>query len=234
MIKRILKWVGIAIGGLLGLIVVLVIVLMVLGTRLRLNKTYDIEVAAVTVPTDDESIARGRHITESYGLCVECHGEGLGGDILEEDPVFGKLAPSNLTTGKGGKGGEYTDLTFVHAIRNGIGSDGKPLVIMPSQYFYKLSDKDVGDIVAYLKNLPPVDNEDAETSLGPLGRILALFSKEILPVREIDHEAARPASPAVGVTKEYGSTSRSSAPSVTATTYRGARCLIRTPHRHPT
>ena len=202
--KRVLKWVGISIGGLVGLLVVLVVVLIVLGTTLRLNKTYDIEVAAIPIPTDAESIARGRHIAESYGLCVECHGDDLGGDILAEDALFGKLAPSNLTTGLGGKGGEYTDLTFVRAIRHGIGSDGKPLVIMPSQYFYKFSDDDVGAIVAYLKSLPPVDNEDADTSLGPLGRIISLFDSEILAARIIDHEATRPATPPVGVTKEYG------------------------------
>ena len=202
--KRVLKWVGIVVGGLVGLLVVLIVVLVVLGTTLRLNKTYDIQVDAIPIPTDAESVARGRHIVESYGLCVECHGDDLGGDILEEDPVFGKLAPSNLTSGLGGKGGEYTDIDFVRAIRHGIGTDGKPLVIMPSQHFYELSDDDLGAIVAYLKSLPPVDNEDANTSLGPLGRIIALFDSEILPAREIDHEAARPATPAVGVTKEYG------------------------------
>ena len=178
--------------------------LIVLGTTLRLNKTYDVQVDAVTIPTDAESIARGRHIAESYGLCVECHGDDMGGDILEENPLLGKLAGSNLTAGLGGKGGEYTDITFVRAIRHGIGSDGKPLVIMPSQHFYKFSDDDVGAIVAYLKSLPPVDNEDADTSLGPLGRIISLFDSEILPAREIDHEAARPATPAVGMTAEYG------------------------------
>ena len=202
--KRVLKWVGIVVGGLVGLLVVLIVVLVVLCTTLRLNKTYDIQVDAIPIPTDAESVARGRHIVESYGLCVECHGDDMGGDILEEDPVFGKLAPSNLTSGLGGKGGEYTDIDFVRAIRHGIGSDGKPLVIMPSQYFYKFSDRDLGEIVAYLKSLPPVDNEDANTSLGPLGRIIALFDSEILPARIVDHEAARPATPPVGVTKEYG------------------------------
>lgn len=181
--KRVLKWVGISIGGLVSLIVLLVVVLIVLGTMLRLNKTYDVQVDAIPIPTDAESIARGRHIVESYGLCAECHGDDMGGDILSDDPVFGKLAPSNLTTGLGGKGDEYTEIDFVRAIRHGIGSDGKPLVIMPSQYFYKFSDDDIGAIVAYLKALPPVDNEDADTSLGPLGRIISLFDKEILPAR---------------------------------------------------
>ena len=194
--KKVLKWVGVSVGGL--------VVLAVLGTVQQVNKTHEIDVAAVEVPTDTESIARGRHIAEFYGLCVECHGDEMGGDIMDKDLSFGTLAASNLTSGLGGKGREYTDIDFVRAIRHGIGKDRKSLVIMPSQYFNKFSDEDVGAIVAYLKSLPPVDNEDAHTSLGPLGRIIALFDTDILPAREIDHGAVRPASPAVGVTKEYG------------------------------
>lgn len=202
--KKALLWVGAIIGSLVGLIVVLVLVLILLGTTLRVNKTYDIQVAPVDVPTDTEGIERGRHIVESYGLCAECHGDNMAGAVLADDPVFGTLAPSNLTGGRGGVGGTYSNIDFVRAIRHGVGSDGKPLVVMPSQYFYKFSDEDLGAIIAYLKNLPPVDNERAKTSLGPMGRVLALFDAELLPAREIDHEAGRPATPAGGVTKEYG------------------------------
>ena len=108
--KKVLKWAGIGVGGLVGLLVVLIVVLIVLGTVLRVNQAYDIEVAAVEVPTDVESIARGRHIVESYALCVECHGENMGGKVLEEDPLFGTFAPPNLTAGLGGLGGELSDL----------------------------------------------------------------------------------------------------------------------------
>jgi len=121
-----------------------------------------------------------------------------------DDPLFGTLAPSNLTSGRGGVGGEYTDSLWVRAIRNGINKDGNPMAIMPSNYFYKFSDDDVGAIVAYLKTVPPVDNEQKETNLGPLGRILILVEKDILPAQVIDHAAPRPVSVPPGVTKEYG------------------------------
>mgnify|MGYP001269743760 CR=1 FL=1 len=87
-IKRVLLWLGAIIGGLIGLLVVLIVILAVLGTMLQLNKKYDIQVAAVNIPTDAEGIERGRHIVQSYGLCVECHGGNLGGDVMEEDPVL--------------------------------------------------------------------------------------------------------------------------------------------------
>ena len=89
--KKVLKWVGVSVGGLVGLLIVLIVVLAVLGTVQQVNKTYEIDVAAVEVPTDTESIARGRHIAEFYGLCVECHGDEMGGDIMDKDLLLGTV-----------------------------------------------------------------------------------------------------------------------------------------------
>ena len=202
--KKVLKWVGIVLGGLIGIIILAAVVLYIIGT-FKINKTYDIQVAAVAVPTDAQAIERGRHIVEAIALCTECHAENLGGDILADDPVFGTLVPSNLTSGRGGIGGTYTDIDYVRAIRHGVGKDGKALAIMPSEFFNKISDADLGAIIAYLKVLPSVDNELPETSLGPLGRIFTLLDSSILPATLIDHEAPRPPEPQVGVTEEYGS-----------------------------
>ena len=126
-------------GGLVALLVVAVLVLILLGSR-RISKDYDIQVASVSIPTDAVSIERGRHYVETLGLCSECHGEGLGGDILSEDSVFGTLAPPNLTSGAGGIGDALSDEDIVRAIRHGVGRDGEALVIMPSEYFNKISD----------------------------------------------------------------------------------------------
>ena len=168
-----------------------------------MNKVYDVQVAAVPIPSGPAAIARGKHLVESIGLCVECHGDNIAGDILEDDPLFGTLAPSNLTSGRGGVGGEYTDMLFVRAIRNGINKDGNPMAIMPSNYYNIIGDEDIGAIVAYLKSLPPVDNEQKETNLGPLGQILVLVEKELLPAHIINHDVPCPVPPAPGITKEY-------------------------------
>ncbi|MCH6544586.1 MAG: cytochrome c [Deltaproteobacteria bacterium] len=177
-------------GTLVGLLLVLILVLVVLGTVLRVNKTYDIEVAAVEVRTDAESIARGRHIVESYALCVECHGDDMEGEVLDEDFLFGTFAPPNLTSGRGGLGGKLSDLDYVRAIRHGVGRDGKGLFIMPSDHFNTLSDEDLGAIIAYLKNVPPVDNE-VRLKLGLLARVISLFEPDFFPARLIDHDAVR-------------------------------------------
>lgn len=79
---------------------------------------------------------------------------------------------------------------------------------MPSGVFYYLSDEDLGALIAYLKNLPPVDNELPLTDLGPLGRVMLTLGQlppEIVPnVIAIDHDGPRPATPEPGVTVEYG------------------------------
>ena len=92
----------------------------------------------------------------------------------------------------------------MRAIRHGVGPDDKPLLIMPSEYFNKLSDQDLGDVIAYIKSLPPVDNDQPKAKPGPVGRLLILVESEFLPARLIDHDAPRPVPPAKGVTEEYG------------------------------
>ena len=212
--RRFLKWFGLAAGGLIGVVLVLVIVLFLIGSR-KENRTYDVALASVAVHTDAESIARGKRFVEVLGACQVCHGQDLGGQIIDEcgaapcigyssDLLFGTVFPRNLTSGRGGIGGVYTDEDYVRAIRHGISQDNKALVMMPSDNYNRISDEDLGNMIAYLKTLPPVDNEQEEVGLRPVGRILAVFLGGLLPASLIDHEAARPLSPEAGVTVEYG------------------------------
>ena len=198
-----MKWVGIAVGGLVAAIVIAAVVLGLLGGR-RVNKDYDISVVPVVVPDDASAVARGKHYVETIGMCQECHADNLGGEVQSDDAIFGKIVPSNLTPGKGGIGGTYTDIDYVRAIRHGVRPSGKPLVVMPSEYFNNINDADLGAIVAYLKSLPPVDNELPETKLAPLGRIVALMDGSLVPASIIEHDAARPRDIEPAVTAEYG------------------------------
>ena len=96
----------------------------------------------------------------------------------------------------------------MRAIRHGVGHDGRGLAMMPVRTFYYLSDEDLGALIAYLKSLPPIDNEMPKTDLGPLGRVMLALGQlppEIEPnVISIDHHAPRPVAPQPGVTLEYG------------------------------
>ncbi len=202
-VKKILKRAGIVLGSILGLIVIAIIVLYFVGTA-RVNKSFEIEVAVVEIPTDEAAIARGKHFVEAIGLCQDCHTNNLAGEVAADDPMFGIFAPRNLTSGGGGVGETFDDIDYVRAIRHGIGTDGKALLYMPSQIYNKISDDDLGAIIAYLKSLPPVDNELPDSSMRLLGRILIGAQPSELSANVIEHSAPRSPEPQVGVTVDYG------------------------------
>jgi cytochrome c553 len=210
MIRKILRWIGIVLGSLVGLLVLAFVVLYIIGNakwnRIRGND-YDVLVETITIPTDQASIARGEHIA-TIRMCRYCHMDALSGQF-ETVPGLITLSFPNLTSGVGGVGATNTDEDWIRAIRHGVGHDGRGLILMPSRIFYYLSDEDLGALLAYLKSLPAVDNELPITELGPLGRVMVTLGQ--LPpeatapdVTAIDHDGARPITPQPGVTVEYG------------------------------
>lgn len=193
-------------AGLLGLIVLAVLVVYGVSSY-RLGRDYEgfeIQVAAVPIPTDSEAVERGRHIAVTR-YCGFCHGESLAGGFLLDEPIVARVPAPNLTPGAGGVGATNTDADWIRAVRHGVGSDGRGLVGMPARLWSELSDADLGDLIAYLKSLPAVDNELPERSFGPLFRLLLVLGDA--PQSEaavIDHAAPRPESPPPAVTVEYG------------------------------
>jgi cytochrome c553 len=140
---------------------------------------------------------------EAIGKCAECHGADLGGELIVDSPVFGRLAGSNLTAGAGGIA-DASAADLERAIRHGVGRDARALFFMPAEAFHALTDEDLAAVLGYLRSLPPVDREAPEPRVGPLARILYLAGNfPLLPVELVDHDA-RPAAPAAGVTVEYG------------------------------
>lgn len=208
MIRRFFKWIGIVLGSLVGLFIVAFIVLYTIGSVQwkRLHGNYDVPVETIVIPTDQASIVRGEHIA-TIRMCGHCHTQTLSGQ-LETVPAMVTVSIPNLTSGAGGVGAINTDEDWVRAIRHGVGHDGRGLVLMPSRVWYYLSDDDLGALIAYLKSLPPVDNEMPKTDLGPLGRVMLALGQlppEALPnVTIIDHYGPRPVAPEPGVTVEYG------------------------------
>ena len=201
--RKALKWIGMVLGGLIGLILIAAIVLYI-DASVRLNKTYLIQAETVSFPTDAASIQRGRHLADVF--CAECHSDDYRGKVFFNVPPIGIINALNLTSGEGGAGSEFTDANWVLAVRHGINPEGKPLLIMPSRERYNLSDTDFGDIIAYLKSLPPVNKKWDDPQLTPLGKIMIAAGAfgDILNVETIDHTGPRPVAPPEGVTAVYG------------------------------
>ena len=200
--KKVMKWAGIVIGSLIGLVVIAAAG-MIISTTGRFNKTYEITPEPLTIHTDEVSLAVGEHWVEVH--CRGCHGEDLGGGPFFEDPSLGFADAPNLTSGKGGIGSTYTDEDWVRALRHGVKKDGTSMFIMPSNDFYYFSDTDLSGIIAYMKTTPPIDRETRPRSLSPIAKIMYALGAfgDLLYAETIQHDV-RPGSPLVGMTLEYG------------------------------
>ena len=198
--KSFLKWAGI----LIGVIVLANLVLYILGES-RLKRIYAIPEESINLPTDEESLTEGKRIFQYRG-CEACHGEQLQGLVYLDNPAIGQVITPNLTTGQGGIGAQHTDPDLLRSIRHGVRPDGTPLLFMPSTEFYFLSDKDIGKVIAYIRSVPPANNEMPASNLSITGRIVMNIAKEItfLPAELIPHDAPRPVAPEPGITPEYG------------------------------
>lgn len=202
MLKKVLKWLGIVVAGIIGLLVLAAIGIYMISNS-KINKTYDIKVEAIAVPTDSAAVARGAHIAESR-VCYDCHGADMAGGAFLDGPAMGTVYASNLTPGKGGVGSRYNDTDWVRAIRHGVNPAGKALFGMPSEAYWPMNDTELGALIAYLKQLPAVDKSYPAPAYGPISRMLTATSNEFHAVDKIDHNAPRPAELVPAPTAEYG------------------------------
>ncbi|MGE5265175.1 MAG: c-type cytochrome [Acidobacteriota bacterium] len=205
--KKILKWTAIAFVVLISLTLAASVALYSIGME-KLTRSYsNIPVEQVKIPTDADAIARGKHIATIWA-CTRCHGNNLGGTVITSDPIdgyvpiLGTIPASNLTSGKGGIGKSYTDADWMRAIRHGVKPNGHIEIFM---YDYStMSDHDLGDLLAYLKQIPPIDSNQPALSYGPIlpiAQAVGVFT----PVAElIDHSAQHVADPVPSDTKGYG------------------------------
>jgi hypothetical protein len=111
--KKALRWIGIVVGSLVGLVLVGAAVLYFIGNA-RLNKTYDFPPSNIVIPTDAASIEYGKHWAES--LCQGCHGEDLSGmEKWFDGGPLGTVDSANLTSGVGGVGQEFHRMKIMFA-----------------------------------------------------------------------------------------------------------------------
>lgn len=169
--KRAVRWVLISLGGLIALVLVVVGVLWTLSVR-RLSAKHDAPAEApLTIPADSATIARGARILQATP-CGQCHGTDLGGSVFADAGPFALLAAPNLTRGRGGRTPPLTDAEWERAIRHGIRRDSTGFVIMPSEVFHDVADDEMAAMIAYLKQIPPVDRDITPLKLRIIGRML--------------------------------------------------------------
>jgi mono/diheme cytochrome c family protein len=155
-IQRLLQALGLvvlAVGALLA-------VLAIHGYGLA-NGQEDRPLLALRVRPDPALRERGRHLAEL--ACAGCHGAndslplaGGAANFLHEpgSPALGMLAAPNLTPG--GALDRYSDAELGRAIREGLDARRRPMLVMPSNDFRPLSDRDLAALIAYLRSQPAV------------------------------------------------------------------------------
>jgi len=165
-----------------------------------------VPVEQVAVPTDSLSIERGRHLATAISKCVDCHGQDFGGQLVMDAPPIGHIGGPNLTRGKGGIGAQLKDEDYVRAVRHAVARDGHKIPMMPSSEYNAMSTEDLGALIAFLKQVPPVDRASPPVEYGPVGRgLIAAGKLPMFTAEVIDHAKPAPAtSPMPGPNATYG------------------------------
>lgn len=158
----------------------------------------------LTALATERAVARGKHLVETFYACAECHGTDFGGGVMVDDPAIGRLLGPNITTGKGSRTLGYTAADWDRIVRHGVRPDhaGSP---MPSKEFFAMSDRELSDIVSYIRSRPAVNKEVPAVSFGPLGKVLLAtdqlrFSATAHPTQHVITHATLPPTSAPNAT----------------------------------
>lgn len=157
---------------------ILILVVVVLVGAIIAVLTYitkfkpNIPIEEVKIEYTPERIERGKYIAHNVAQCIDCHStrdwsrfsgpivpgsEGKGGEAFDQKSGFPgayyapNITPYNL---KGWSDGE-----LFRAITAGVSKDGRALFpVMPYLSFGKMDREDIYSIIAYIRNLPSIEN----------------------------------------------------------------------------
>jgi mono/diheme cytochrome c family protein len=172
-----------------------------LGER-KLDRTIEVAVAPVAYQEVRRWSNAAATCFASRG-CADCHGADGGGRLVVDDDKGMRVRAPNIAGGAPAVA-SYTPLDWVRTIRHGVKPNGRPVLIMPSEDWNRLTDGDVAALVAYTRQLPPAQGGGAEVSL-PMP-VKALYAAGLIrdAAEKIDHRLppAQPVPEAVSL--EHG------------------------------
>jgi mono/diheme cytochrome c family protein len=162
--RRVVRWLAYAAGAILFLLLVAAAWIWLASERIY-NRLY--VAGAERLPAIGAAQrAEGARLTRVLG-CFDCHGPGLRGKLMFDEPQVARVWAPNLTL----LAAEATDAQLAQAIRQGIGHDGRALWIMPSGLFSRLSSAEVAAVVAAIRTLPRGGAVQPDIEIGALGRL---------------------------------------------------------------
>ncbi len=127
-------------------------------------------VASVPDPPAEDPVARGRYIAVNLAHCMDCHSaqlsegrtdpEGRGARGLVLEGPWGAVQAANISSHPEQGIGRWTDAQILAAITRGVSADGRRLAPPMSgraPTWARMEARDLADILAYLRSLPPQD-----------------------------------------------------------------------------
>jgi cytochrome c553/cytochrome c5 len=199
--KKLLKWIGVVVALLVVVGIGLVIAANLLFDRKR-ERVIKLDVKPILVVADAAALERGKYLFMSRG-CGDCHAANGAGRAFINEPGGGFYVRSpNITPA--GVVGAYTELDWVRAIRHGVKPDGRPLFIMPSEDYNRLTDRDVAALVAYARSLPAAPVAAAEFRVPFPVKALYAFGVVKDSAEKINHTLPPAAPVPEGMTPEHG------------------------------
>jgi mono/diheme cytochrome c family protein len=171
---RLLRWAGYGIGGVLLLALAAI---WVLSSR-KMNARIAPQPSSLPTLTAEQR-ADGPRQLRALG-CVNCHGEDLQGKKFFDESGVATLYAANLRR----VAAVTSDAQLDHAIRQGIGHDGRPLFAMPSQQYQFLTDTEVAALIAAIRALPPAGADTPPIKVGFIGRV-GLVTRKFKPAPDL-------------------------------------------------
>lgn len=169
--KKILKWSGFVVAGLVVVVLVLIAYVFIASDRV-LTEKHTPRVAALAIPTEASEIEEGKRLATLAG-CLHCHGETLGGQLVHDFPNLARFVAPNVS----GLRTTYTEVQLDAAIREGVKADGTGILFMPTEMFHHMSDADAARLIAYLRTVPAAPGTADRMEIRPLGRALIAADK---------------------------------------------------------
>jgi mono/diheme cytochrome c family protein len=169
--KRVLKLAGVALASVVAFVVVAVAGA-VAASEVMIRWPAKSEASKVVAAADAGAVERGRRVAVLNG-CHDCHGDRMEGRLFHDEPGVLKAWGPNLSLAAASQSDAQLDV----AIRQGIGVDGRPLWVMPSNAFAHLTDAETADLLAYTRSFKPTGEVRPRIQLGAKARLGVLLGK---------------------------------------------------------
>src|SRR6476620_6985817 len=121
-----------------------------------------------TALAQSDLVKRGDYLVNGILTCGNCHspkgmpvavaGKEFSGGLSWDEPPF-KVTAANITPDKDTGIGTWTDAQIKTLMRTGVRPNGVHVaMIMPTDFYRIMTERDLDAVVAYLHTLKPVNN----------------------------------------------------------------------------